>query len=119
MKILDLSLTYHWYDEIESGRKKEEYRDIKPFYRKRIMNKYHKDNVICNDRNCDICAFRMGRYPFCTPIHYDIVRFHRGQGSKTTMLFEIEDIRVGFGRIKWGAPKDKKVFIIKLGKQLK
>ena len=29
MRILDLSLTYHWYDMIASGEKKEEYREVR------------------------------------------------------------------------------------------
>ena len=32
MNVLDLSLTYHWYDEIEAGRKTEEYRDKTDYY---------------------------------------------------------------------------------------
>ena len=49
---------------------------------------------------------------------YDAVRFHRGQGSPVTMLVECLGISVGKGRPEWGAPEDKEVFIIKLGKRL-
>lgn len=48
---------------------------------------------------------------------YKYVRLHRGYTS-TTMTFEIKDITIGRGREEWGAPKDKEVFIIKLGKRL-
>ena len=92
--ILDLSLTYHWYDEIESGRKKEEYRKDTPYYRKRLM------------------------YPeSCTEVwkKYDAIRFRRGRFGKKTMLVKHEGTRLGFGNPEWGAPDDEKVFILMLG----
>ena len=64
--ILDLSLTYHWYDEIAAGRKLEEYREITPYWKSRL--------TFSQWRGTDI--FR----------HYDAVRFHRDQGSPVTML---------------------------------
>lgn len=110
MKILDLSLTYHWYDEITSGRKKEEYRRDKPFYRKRLIAKTQNAQI---------------RFPLCnsTPYtiilrHYDAVRFHRGQGSRTTMLVECKEISFGYGNPEWGAPVFEEVFIIRLGRIL-
>lgn len=63
MKILDLSLAYHWYDMIASGEKKEEYREVKEFYIKRLYNLY-------------------GTVSESHFKHYDAVRFHRGQGGK-------------------------------------
>ena len=113
MKILDLSLTYHWYDEIAAGRKKEEYRARKPFYWKRFIYpdglnyacyKGCTDYTTDNCGNCNRMSFR----------HYDAVRFHRGQGSRTTMLVECLGIHIGYGKEEWGAPKEK-VFIIILG----
>lgn len=95
MKILDLSLTYHWYDMIASGEKKEEYREIKEFYIKRLYNSYHS----VTER-----YFK----------HYDAVRFHRGQGGKVSMLVECKGIRIGRGKPEWGAPSEN-VFIISLG----
>lgn len=95
MNILDLSLTYHWYDEIAAGHKLEEYREITDFYRSRL--------TFSQWRGTDI--FR----------HYDAVRFHRGQGSPVTMLVECIGIRIGYGREDWGAPKGKQVFVIQLG----
>lgn len=37
MKTLDLVLKSKWYDMIASGEKQEEYREIKPYWTKRIM----------------------------------------------------------------------------------
>lgn len=38
MKILNLVLKGHWYDMIERGEKTEEYREIKPYWEKRLLN---------------------------------------------------------------------------------
>lgn len=112
MKILDLSLTYHWYDEIEAGRKKEEYREWKDFYNKRFMDGHSK--TFYNEKNCEDCFL----YGVCDPIQYDAVRFHRGQGSKTTMLIKWKGLSFDFGNPNWGAPTDHKVWIIKLGDKI-
>ena len=37
MKVLHLTLTKEWFGEILSGRKKDEYRDIKEYWRKRLV----------------------------------------------------------------------------------
>lgn len=94
MKILDLSLTYHWYDMIVSGEKKEEYREIKKFYIKRLIKPA----------------------PGVDYVHYDAVRFHRGQGGKTKMLVECNGIHIGNGKPEWGAVPGETYFVIELGK---
>ena len=111
MKILDLSVTYHWYDMIASGVKDEEYREFKLFYNVRF--KKNKIPTICSNITCDYCV-----YSNCTTIKYDAVRFHRGQGSKITMLVKWKGLEYGFGNPRLGAPRDRKVWIIKLGKVL-
>lgn len=50
MKVLYLSLKRHWYDQIASGKKKEEYRDMTTYYANRLVGqkydavKFHCDN---------------------------------------------------------------------------
>ena len=103
--VLDLSLTYHWYDEIESGRKTEEYREMTYYWYKRLLD--HEAHEMLN-RLEDAKEFRK----------YDAVRFHRGQGGKQTMMYECGDIRIGYGNVRHGAPANKKCFVIRLGKRL-
>ena len=113
MRVLDLSLKHQWYDMIASGEKTEEYREIKPFYMQRLLKHLyqccHPDPVLIGHWEPYI------KYVFK---HYDAVRFHRGQGSPVTMLLEYEGIEIGKGKPEWGAPEDKDVFIIKLGKRI-
>lgn len=114
MKILDLSLTYHWYDEIESGNKPEEYRKQTPFYKRRLMTGYNEFLCTCH---CITCPKR--KQGLCRPRDYDAIRFHRGQGSRRTMLVKFNYLCFGFGNTEWGSPIDEEVFIIKLGDKIR
>ena len=110
-RILDLSLTYHWYDEIEAGRKAVEYRELKPFYMKMLTECYKNCVKGGGKYECRYCSF-------FKPIHYDAVRFHRGQGGKKTMMFEFIRTHINPGFVFLGAPLDKNVFNIYIGKRL-
>lgn len=101
-KILDLPLKAEWYDMIESGEKKEEYREIKPFWIRRLTE-LKTDTLLFSHRN------GYQEVPFKK---YDAVRFRYGY-TKRTMTFEVEDIVIGMGNPEWGAPETP-VFIIKL-----
>lgn len=94
MKILDLPLKKKWYNMYESGEKREEYREYKEYWYKRLI---------------DVETLR--------PKPYTHVRFRYGY-TRRTMLFEITSINVGMGLPEWGAPTYKEVFIIKLGKRV-
>lgn len=129
MKILDLSLMFVWYGMIDTGEKPEEYREIKPYWFMRLID---YDSEMYMDNN-PIPTYFGNSAPFDTPakaILWDMdmagalefkqfthIRFRRGY-TKTTMLFEIKSISIGIGNPQWGAPEDKEVFIIKLGKRL-
>ena len=110
MKILDLPLKAKWYNMIESGGKAEEYREDKPYWRKKLMLCYRSidwcdDCVSC--ANCSVSRYRRFR-------DYTHIRFRYGY-TKRTMLFELRKITIGKGKPEWGAPTDKDVFILTLG----
>lgn len=111
MKILDLPLKSVWYLMIESGVKKEEYREIKPYWVKRLKS--------CYDPNTD-CRIYIPECKFCykgIDTNYTHVRFRYGY-TKRTMLFRLDSISIGKGKPEWGAP-DEYVFILKLGEKIK
>ena len=95
VKILDLPLKKEWYNMIECGNKREEYRVIKTHWLKRL-SLFDKDNNVLS----------------LNPNHYTHVRFRYGY-TKRTILFKIIDISIGFGNPQWGAPINERVFIIK------
>lgn len=117
--ILDLPLMFVWYDMIDEGEKPEEYREYKSYWINRLCDGIESEDhcQTCNYLH-EVCAASCieddGKDPCQRFTH---VRFRRGY-TKTTMLFEIKNITIGFGNPKWGAPKDRKVFIIKLGKRI-
>lgn len=116
MKTLHLSLKKEFYNLIESGVKTEEYREIKPYWEKRLID--YKELK----RNYDWIVFRrivLGQWTDpCEhfPKDYTHVKFSYGY-TKRTMTFEIESITIGKGNPEWGAPTDN-VFIIKLGERV-
>lgn len=94
MKTITLSLKRKWFNMIASGEKKEEYREIKPFWTLRL-----------------------------TPFHrYDAVTFTLGYPKADDMsrrvTYRIKDIHIGYGKQEWGAEPDTNYYIISLGERL-
>lgn len=116
MRVLHLSLKAKWYDMIEIGVKTEEYREVKPYWIKRLCNEFYTDErcITCLGEHCLDCLHKFNRYE-CK--HFDAVCFSYGY-TKRKMVFEIKEISIGKGNPKWGAP-DKEVFVIKFGKRIK
>ena len=129
-KTLHLVLKRKWWEMIESGEKKEEYRDFTPFYVKRLCDNpcFNKQgeiierNIIdkwtldaCEKRGIDLkTAWANGNI---IPKDYSSVTFHFGYTNKT-MVYSVKDISVGEGRTEWGAETGKEYFIIKLGERI-
>lgn len=118
-KTLHLVLKRKWWDMIESGEKKEEYRDFTPFYIKRLCDKpcFNKQGEIierkiidkwtldaCEKRGIDLkTAWMDGNI---VPKDYSSVTFHLGY-TNNTMTYGIKDIIFGEGRTEWGAESGK------------
>lgn len=93
---LHLPLQQKWFEMIASGEKLEEYREIMPYWEARIK-----------DRNTG--DFRKFKKVIGT----------NGYGSTLPkVIWEPGEILVGWGRPEWGAPTDRKVFIIPINKIL-
>lgn len=111
LKALHLILIGKWYDMIASGEKKEEYREIKPYWQKRLMECYQ--HGFCRHHSCIECI----DIPWlCVDKHFDAVCYHRGY-SNTTIIFKLKGISIGKGNPEWGAP-EQEVFILELGERL-
>ena len=111
-KTLTLSLKKKWFDMIASGEKTEEYREIKPYWEKRLLD------YKAIKRDYEMLLFRRfpvgkGVDPLAYPRGFTHVRFHRGY-TKITMTFEIDSIAFGNGKEEWGAEPGKMYFVIKL-----
>lgn len=127
-KTLHLVLKRKWYDMIDSGIKTEEYREIKPYWEKRLLDyKSLSDYVKKNYKAMLVYEFvvhgsihpHIDDAPHQFPRGYKKVVFRLGyQSNAPSMAFEVRDICFGYGKEEWGAPPDKQVFIIKLGKRI-
>lgn len=87
MKYLHLTLKKNWFDLILSGEKKEEYREIKPYWEKRLMGK-----------------------------KYDRIIFRNGYATNAPQFtIKLKSITQGIGKSEWGAKEGKQYFILSLG----
>ena len=90
--ILHLTLKKHWFDLISSGEKKEEYRDIKPYWIRRFMKpEFH------NLKQIEFMAALTHRENYRNDWH--TIEFRNGYGNKVPRML------VEFKGIHWGYPK--------------
>ena len=109
VKILHLPLKAKWYEMQERGEKTEEYRDIVPYWTKRIcgcpanIDWCHEKGATC--RGCSVLAQ-------LKPKDYTHVLLRYGY-TKRCFIHRIDSITIGRGNPEWGAPTDRDVFIIR------
>lgn len=113
--VLHLTLNKRWFDMIKSGIKKEEYREIKEYWVKRLLVNYRELWVL---QNC----------PLRTPFRYKSIVFKNGYSKNApTITVEALSIRIGKPKSEWcGAVIDfdkdnggfDDCFIIELGRVL-
>ena len=124
MNILKLTLRRKWFDMILRGEKKEEYREIKVSWTRRLMRSNDIDSVYCpeywNDATEAMLNDTVEQEHFDIYFReFDAVEFYRGApyfGQELPrMLIECQNISAGFGRPEHGAPSDRRVYILKLG----
>jgi len=112
-KILHLTLNKKWFDMILSGEKKEEYREIKPYWITRLVKYFQNYSALINypylyDRG-------KGKYhiEFKSFTH---IKFVNGYGKdKPTMILRLDSIVLSKGVEKWGGDPNKYYITIKLG----
>ena len=101
MKTLTLSLKKKWFDMIKAGIKKEEYREIKPYYEKRFLEPLSSR------------LFRKGETgvkPFDTLVF--TLGYPKADDTERRLTFKNPRIRIGTGRLEWGAVHGKLYFMI-------
>lgn len=92
MKTLHLTLKKKWFDMIASGEKKEEYREIKDYWTKRLL------------------------HPDLSLNPYWLVQFRNGYSKDApTITLVCKGISIKEGNSKWGAVEGQKYFVIELG----
>lgn len=113
-RVLHLPLRKEWYEMIERGEKREEYRTISPYWMERLLKCSRFPPTAdgrCLDEQCQGCSpANRSRFK-----EFDTVCFSYGYTLRR-MAFECKEITVGQGRSEWGAPEHE-TFIIRLGER--
>ena len=124
---LHLSLKEKWFRMIQSGEKREEYREITPYWMKRLcyllvnrgdgwidrytMTEGEARNVIehldedLRNGNIEMRSF--------THVHFTL-GYPKADDAARHMTRQIAGITIGTGRPEWGAVEGKQYFVIKL-----
>jgi hypothetical protein len=125
-KTLHLTLKKKWFDMTKAKIKREEYRDIIPFWAKRLidvdnsLDESKGESKVVHDNICyDIVvngfdpdkvlkSYRSKFKPFT-----DACARHGYARNAPELRERIESISIGEGRPEWGAEPGKKYFVIK------
>ena len=122
-KTLHIPLTQKWFDMTISGKKKEDYRDLKPYWLKRLMeidpphqdfpdeHKWWAENIIYDIEENGMSleeAMRSYRAYFKS---FESVTLSRAYRTTTSMPFGGVEYREG--KPEWGAEPGKKYLVIK------
>ena len=114
--ILHLPVKAKWYDMQESGEKPEEYREITPYWVKRLVWDGDNGEPVSDEDIEFICSRPEGVENIFDagwkPKPYTHVLFRYGY-TRRTFIHRIDSITVGRGNPAWGAPEDRDVFIIR------
>ncbi len=101
--MLTLPIKKKWFDMIISGEKKEEYREIKPYYDSR----FEKDKLI---------GFHMNGEPVIGKSHNRVINviFRNGYSKNSQSIKCKVKITKGHGKPEWGAEPGKLYYVLKI-----
>ena len=97
--MLVLPIKKKWFDMIKSGEKKEEYREIKPYWEIRFKN------------NLDNPIISLEGYLFHAKGN---VIFKNGYSKDSPKIKCNIELHQGFGNIEWGADPHKLYYVLKI-----
>jgi hypothetical protein len=115
MDTLHITLKKQWFDMIASGEKKEEYREIKPYWVKRLFD-YKAISEDCTPESF-IAALLEMKYPmFFYAKRFNVISANNGyQKDCPNIKWQHKSIRIGEGNPEWGAEPGVKYFILGIG----
>lgn len=106
--MLILPIKKKWFDMILSGKKKEEYREIKPYWDVRIAKwldiKSTKENIEEIKR-----VLQHGNVSWKPDLK---AKFINGYGSSRPSFVSDCEVSIGTGREEWGAEPGKEYYVI-------
>jgi hypothetical protein len=123
MKVLHLTLKRKWFDLIASGEKKEEYREVKPYWINRLTWHEFHNEIKDLDTLITCVVSNSHSVPDQDVIKanfFECIEFKNGYSKNAPkILVECKGIEVRGGEKEWGAEPGKKYFVIQLGEIIK
>ena len=115
-----LPIKKKWFDMILSGQKKEEYREIKPYYEVRFQNLF---GAIILETPGSLSGYKLLQgEDVPEEIRKESVQniiFKNGYGKNAPQIKAECSLKIGKGREDWGAEKGKNYFVLNIGKIFK
>ena len=124
MNILKLTIKKEYFDMIYSEEKKEEYREIKPYWFQRLVFDFQKPFEYCTGYKWSDDLYRIDGVKYiCLKkksmigfIPFTHVEFRNGYSKKAAKITcEFKGIEIKTGNTNWGAIENEQYFVIKLG----
>lgn len=98
-----LTLKKKWFDMLLSGIKTEEYREMKPYWKKRFNNYFGRYYDFSRDVT-QLVWNNQKKY----------IVFRNGYGKNVPEFSAECSISEGYGKEEWGAEKGKKYYVLKI-----
>lgn len=129
--MLVLPIKKKWYDMLLSGEKKEEYRELKPYYTKRFLTAVQKYQLqkfkdgLCGDKSWYDCVkqdvgtsenINCETFLECVKTHKlkMYVIFRNGYSKKSPSFAAMVEISIGTGNPEWGAVPNEEYYVLKI-----
>ena len=123
--VLYLTLKKKWFDMIASGEKREEYREIKEYWLKRLFR--HNDYAILDQQMLDEVIYEINNKPYTTnelydlagwsPKRFNFVCFRKGYAKDAPEIWcRCEGIEIKQAKSEWSDNAKGYFFTIELGR---
>lgn len=103
--MLILPIKKKWFDMILSGEKKEEYREIKPYYTARLINALGRNELVQGEKAKRLLLKSQAEKQF-------EVLFRNGYSSNSPNFIAVCHLNIGQGKEKWGAVSGVEYYIL-------
>ena len=121
-----MSLKQKWFDMTKAKIKKEDYREITPYWLKRLFGGFDETDTldVLNDICYDLKTFEYSMEEIWTwlrikPKKFDVnimtLGYPKATDTDRILTLKHEGIEIRKGNPEWGADPDKRYFVIKHG----
>lgn len=114
--MLVLPIKKKWYDMILSGEKKEEYREIKPYYDIRFLNALNYMSKNLTNEKAIKSMKMILNYGFSE--EFEVI-FKNGYGKESPQTKALCRLSIDSGKPEWGAEPEKHYYVLHIIKLYK